>query len=446
VKGAIVLGGGLTGLSCARHLRAAGAEVAVYEREDRVGGVARTEHRDGFHFDHAGHLLHLRTGYGKALVGSLFPEAAFLDLERRARIFSKGVYTEYPFQARLHGLPPAVVAECLLGFIEVATAGDTRTGEDSFAAWCRKTFGEGIARHFLLPFNEKLWRRNLEEVTTDWVSWAVPRPSLEDVVEGALGMRAGTVFGYNPTFLYPREGGIEMLARRLADGLGVRTGREAAQVDLDRRVLVLADGEEVGWERLVSTIPLPDLLERCRPLPDRVREGAAGLAWVDVHVFNVGVRGAAPTDAHWIYVPEPEFPFYRVGVASNVSAAVAPEGHHSLYVETSRRPDEAVDPEALLAEVLEGLGRTGLLPDPERVVMADHLAIRPAYVVHDRHRREALPDLLGFLEERGVLSVGRYGAWTYSSMEDALNQGREAAERVLGRPAPLVEEPPAPAD
>jgi protoporphyrinogen oxidase len=211
------------------------------------------------------------------------------------------------------------------------------------------------------------------------------------------------------------------------------------EVDLDRRVLVLEGGEEVAWQRLVSTIPLPDLLGRCRPLPERIRDGAGGLAWVDVHVYNVGVGGTAPVDAHWIYVPEPEFPFYRVGIASNVSPAVAPEGHYSLYVETSRRPDEAVDPDALRTEVLQGLGRTGLLPDPERVVVADHLEIRPAYVVHDRHRREALPDLLGFLEERGVLSVGRYGAWTYSSMEDALNHGREAAERLLGRPAPLVE-------
>jgi len=436
--GVVILGGGLTGLSCARHLAAAGIGAPVHEKEARAGGLAVSDRVEGFVFDHAGHLLHLRTDYGKALVAKLFPEEPFREIERSARIFSKGVFTEYPFQANLHGLPPEVVRECLLGFVEAAARDEERQPDDSFAAWCRKTFGEGIYDHFLRPFNEKMWRMELEELGTEWVSWSVPRPSLEEVVDGALGIQKST-FGYNPSFLYPKEGGIEILANRLAEGVEVATGSEAVEVHLGERCVRFADGTKESWDRLVNTTPLPRFLSLCADLPEEQRRLAEGLRWVDVHVFNVGVRGPAPVRAHWVYVPEAELPFYRYGVATNFAPSQAPEGHHSLYVEVSRRPDEPVEPEALQAEVLEGLRRAGALPDPGAVVLVHPQRLRPAYVVHDAHRRRALPALLDFLAKRGVLSVGRYGAWIYSSMEDAVLHGREAAETEAGRPVSLLE-------
>lgn len=438
MSGIVILGGGLTGLSCARHLAAAGIAAPVLEKEDRPGGLAVSDRVEGFLFDHAGHLLHLRTDYGKALVARLFPEGPFREIERSARIFSKGVFTEYPFQANLHGLPEETVEECVRGFAEAAARDEERLPGDSFAEWCRKTFGDGITRHFLRPFNEKMWRRPIEEVTTEWVSWSVPRPTLEEVEAGARGALKKT-FGYNPRFLYPKEGGIDVLPGRLAQGAELRTGAEVEEVHLGEHWVRIAGGARERWERLVSTIPLPRLLSLCADLPEEQRRLAGGLRWVDVHVFNVGVRGPAPHDAHWIYVPEPEFPFYRYGVATNFAPSQAPEGHHSLYVEVSRRPDEPVDPKALQAEVLEGLGRAGALPDPGAVAVVHPLRLRPAYVVHDAHRREALPALLSFLEERGVLSVGRYGAWIYSSMEDAILHGKEAAEAIAGRPCTLLE-------
>jgi protoporphyrinogen oxidase len=437
-KGIVILGAGLTGLSCARHLQAGGILARVIEKESRVGGVACTDLVEGFHFDHAGHLLHLRTEYGRALVEKLFPEHPFQELKREARIYSKGVYTDYPFQANTHGLPVEVVRECLMGFVEALRRDEERRPDDSFASWVRKTFGSGIARHFMTPFNEKMWRCDLEEVTTDWVSWSIPRPGLQEVVNGALGVQERE-FGYNPRFLYPKEGGIEILARRLSEGVEVRLGMPAAGVDLEERELRFADGTSEPYEHLVNTAPLSAFLSLCGGLPDDIREAADGLRFVDVHVFNMGVRGEAPLDAHWVYVPEPEIPFYRVGVATNFAPATAPPDHYSLYVETSRRPDEPVDLDALRKDVHTGLVGMGVIEDPADIVVEHHVRIRPAYVVHDVHRREALPDLLAFLSEKGVLSVGRYGAWEYSSMEDALLQGRDAAAKVLGQEASLID-------
>src|SRR5881628_2998405 len=147
----VVLGAGLTGLSAAYHL---GAPSLVIEREREVGGLARTHTEEGFTFDCTGHLLHLREARVVALVDALLPDA-FARHERRALIFSKGVYTPYPFQANLHGLPPEVVHECLSGFVEAlvrrAAGGEPDLASLTFRDWTERTFGAGIARHFLVP-------------------------------------------------------------------------------------------------------------------------------------------------------------------------------------------------------------------------------------------------------------------------------------------------------
>ena len=118
----------------------------------------------------------------------------------------------------------------------------------SFKEWVMRTFGSGIARHFMIPYNEKLWLSDLETVTCDWVSWAIPRPSLEDVVRGALGISSGT-FGYNPSFLYPKEGGIQILPQALAVAVrGIRCETEIVSIDAERRTVTTDEGDEIPYD------------------------------------------------------------------------------------------------------------------------------------------------------------------------------------------------------
>src|SRR5258706_1614066 len=224
----VILGAGLTGLSAARHLA---EPCVVLEREDEVGGLARTHVEQGFTFDCTGHLLHLRDPRVQALVATLLPDV-FTRHERRALIYSKGVYTAYPFQANLHGLPPDVVQECVTGFVEAevrrAEEGEPDLATIGFREWTERTFGEGIARHFLLPYNAKLWRTDLDDVECGWGSWSIPRPTLRGILSAALGTTVAGL-GYNPTFLYPRRGGISVLPEGLA--------RSGAEVRLKQTVV-----------------------------------------------------------------------------------------------------------------------------------------------------------------------------------------------------------------
>lgn len=430
----VIVGAGLAGLSTAYHL--SGMPYRLYEREQEVGGLCRSYQKDGFTFDYTGHLLHFRQPAIKELVERLLA-GQLQKHSRKSFIYSHRTYTEYPFQVNTHGLPPEVVRECLMGFIATLTRqpSSIEPKERSFKQWILDNLGEGMAKHFMVPFNEKLWQVSLDELTSDWVSWLVPKPELKDVINGALGIK-DKAFGYNPSFLYPAANGIRVLPESFLPGIdGVKNGVELVEVDTKRRRALFHDrqrGEsrEEHFESLVSTIPVPELTRRCLDFPAHLKEAAQGLRWVSVYNVNLGVSREQVSDKHWLYFPEPEYPFYRVGFPMNFSPSLGRAGCSSMYVEMSHRPSERQTPEQLIARARAGMEQAGILRPDDEIVVADVKDLHYAYVYFDRHRARALPAILDELERRGIYSIGRYGRWEHTSMEDAIGQGRQLAERL----------------
>src|SRR3954470_2164839 len=293
----IIVGGGLAGLSCAREL---GSDFLVLEAEDRAGGLVRTDVEAGFSFDWTGHWLHARDPQMRDLIAGRWLSGNLLEVQRRALIYSQGVWTTFPYQFHLHGLPPATVEECLLGFVD-ATLGpggaELRSRPLRNASeFILRHLGAGFARHFMFPYNEKLFTVSCDELSPEWGGRFIPRPSLEEVVRGALGPARDDA-GYNATFWYPREGGIESLARGLMADVRalpgeVRTGARVASIDLARRRVALASGEELRFERLVLTAPLPSIVRALTDAPVDVREAAAKLRAVSVTVVEIGADDA----------------------------------------------------------------------------------------------------------------------------------------------------------
>ncbi|MBI3563846.1 MAG: FAD-dependent oxidoreductase [Elusimicrobia bacterium] len=437
----LILGGGLAGLSTAHHLgRLGGASRLVVEAEETVGGTAGSRRVGGFTFDFTGHLLHLHDPYGQALVLDLL-KGNLASHERRAWIFSSGAYTRYPFQANTRGLPPAAVLDCVAGFLETVHRPRALPQAPDFLSWSRATFGDGITRRFMKPYNEKLWRTPLARLTTEWQGRFVPKPSASEVLYGALTDR-NALFGYNASFRYPVRGGIQSLpdalAARLEPGV-VRTGARVTAVDLREKVAVVAGLGEVRYERLVNTLPLNRFLDLASPLPPAVKAARRALRWNTVWNLNLGVARAGVTDKHWVYFPEKKYPFYRVGCSSNFSSAVAPAGHSSLYVEVSRPGGTRVDRKALEASILKGLRDCGLLKSSDELSARSWMPVDVGYVVYDFARTPAVTTIFRHLEAAGVESIGRYGGWKYSFMEETLLDGKRCAERLSGRAAPEPE-------
>jgi len=425
----VILGGGLAGMATAYFLRE--TPHVVLEAEAVPGGLCRSRSVHGFVFDYTGHLLHVRDPRAMKLLDELWP-GTFAVVTRNAAIRTRGVTLPFPFQANLHGLPKEVVADCILGAAEALSHPVPDDPALTFHDWSLAALGRGISEAFMFPYNTKLFRRVPAEMTADWVSWAVPRPNLAEIVRGALGIgNAG--MGYNATFRYPASGGIEVVPKAFADRIKtLRAGVRVAAVDLARRTVTLHTGETIGYERLVSTIPLPQLLSIAVGGGFDGAALAARLDWSVVGCLNLGIdRPGVGSGAHWIYFPDDDVPFYRAGFPHAMSGGVCPPGTSSLYVEFGLRRGEEPDPAALEASARAALIREGILRETDRVVARDWIRIDPGYVIFDSARQDVMAEAIPRLAACGVKTIGRYGAWTYSYMERAMLDGLETAEALV---------------
>lgn len=424
----VIIGGGMAGLGAAYALEFAGTEgearYELYERETRLGGLCRTEEQDGFLFDYTGHLLHFRNDYFRCIVTSLIGD----QLEQRTRsawIYSKGVFTRYPYQANLYGLPSDVIVECIYEYSRQHFA-PRHEHISTFAEWITAHFGEGIGRHFMVPYNRKLYRRHPAQMTPDCMGRFVPQSDLKQLLRGAVSDRSESL-GYNSTFLYPAHGGIEALVRALAGPLhNIHTGETVERIELPARRLHTSRGEQIEYGHVISTQPITQLVKSLEGAPPHVHEAADRLKHVGVLNVNLGIRGTMD-DRHWVYVPEERFAFHRMGFPVNFSRAVAPEGHGSIYLEISYDPAEGIDPDHTVESCIKGLLEMGIVRHEEDIVARKVMDLPFAYVVYDSDRAGALAAVQGFLREQGIYSVGRFGAWEYTSMEDAFMQGVAAA-------------------
>jgi protoporphyrinogen oxidase len=423
----IILGGGLCGLTAALTLEQAGVPWLLLEASDRPGGAARSRHRDGHTFDVTGHWLHLRDPGIRALAETLLGDR-WLHVARRSVIFSHGALTRYPFQVNLHGLPAEVVFECLRGFLD-RRAGAPRRRPRTFEDYVLRHFGAGIARHFMIPYNARLWGVHPRELTSAWCQRFVPVPDRDQVLRGALGA-ATPELGYNVSFQYPREGGIEPFSRALHAALPpdrVHLRAPVERVDLRRRRVRVGDAW-LGYAALIATGPLPDLCRAVAEPPAALVAAADRLRATAVRYLDLALRRRGPADFHWVYVPEAEHLAYRLGIYSNAAPAMAPPGGASLYVELADRAPRATDD--VVRGLIPLLTATGALGDPADVAFAETQVVDPAYVVFDAHHAASRRRIVRHLEARDVFPRGRYGSWDYGSMEDAMIQGREVAQRL----------------
>lgn len=419
----VILGAGLTGLSAALALQRRKHDFRVFERAARVGGYATTREESGWRFDCTGHLLHFKDPNLRGRVEAWLGDE-LVEVQRRSMVWSHGGYTRYPFQANTHGLPPRVAFECVMGFLQAQ--GLVKAPPRNFEDYCRAHFGEGMTRYFMEPYNRRLWGVPPREISTDWCQRFVPTPSLEDVIAGAVGL-ADRELGYNTSFLYPRRGigALPEAMRARLSPTDLQLERAPICLDAEARRLVFSDAA-VTYDTLISSIPLPSLLKLLTRRPPAMEKAAGVLRHTGLFYLDLAFDGPCQRDVHWVYVPEDRYPFYRVGCYSNFSKEMAPAGKSGFYVELVDR--EPPDMATVVPRVVEQMVEMGLVANSSQLVFARSRRLDPAYVIYDHSHSRATEVCLDHLRALSVLSTGRYGGWNYSSMEDALRFGEEAAE------------------
>ena len=422
----VILGAGLAGLSAAYHLA---ADYEIYEKESEVGGLCRSRRINGFIFDRAVHTIYSQDEYATALVKKLL-NGNLLSQTRSSWIYSKGVFTLYPFQANTFGLPVEVVKECVLGFIEAKYSGNERRRPANFEDWIHSTFGKGIAEHFMLPFNRKLWATDLKEMSTRWIDGRIPQPDLEEVLGGALSNQSKE-FGLNESFLYPRYGGIEALPRAFLPHVGnINLDQEVSAIYPDERRMVMADGCSRRYGKLISSLPLPKLMDMMDPVLISIQKASSQLKYNRVYSVSIGVNRTSISNAHWIYYPEQEFVFHRISFPMNFSPSMVPEGASSVTAEISASASKEISEHGLVQRVIDDLILARILEKSDEILVTDLVRLDPAYVIYNHSHLKNVSLIHQFLYDKEMYPCGRFGMWEYYNMDHAIMSGKSAADRV----------------
>jgi UDP-galactopyranose mutase len=421
-----ILGAGLAGLSAARNLR---GEHLILEKDARVGGLCKSVNIDGFVFDYAPHILFTRDDHIRALFEDQL-EGNLLRHTREAFIYLQGAFARYPFEVNLHNLPEDVIQECIDGVVNRKTSEAT-----NFEEWIYSTFGDGIAKHYMIPYNRKIWKYDLSKMNIDWISGRVPSPSVEEMKEGAAGTLKRE-FGPNAEFMYPKHGGIGALANQLSEDLNISTGSDVVEIrasSTDVKVRYEREGEtrEISAEKVLSSIPLPDLVDRLHDPPEEVVKAAGALIYNSLVCVNIGVRTPEIIDKHWLYFPEEDLIFNRISFPMNFSEHTTPGDASSLLVEVTHR-EESLDLEKARDRVMDDLINTGILEEEDVIEVCDTSAFKYAYVIYDLDHAKNVRIIHDYLERVNVVPIGRFGEWEYFNMDKAILSGRNAASRISG--------------
>ena len=451
VRDIVILGGGPCGLGAAHRAQEKGLDWLLLEKEDRLGGLA-SSFRDtaGFTWDIGGHVLfsHYKTfdRFMDAALGS----DGWLHHVRESWIRVRGRFVPYPFQHNLHRLDPEARWECVEGLLRVwlLRNGNRPLQQPSdFHEWMTATFGEGITKYFMFPYNYKVWKVNPREMDYGWIGERVPLPDLFRVLRSVCTGQDAVSWGPNYRFRFPRAGGTGAIWQSLGEKLDqgrVRAGEAVVRVDPERRELETASGRLIRYQVLLSTMPL-DRLAQLTGRPEWI--GVAGrLRRSAVLMVGFGLRGAVPEELAtkcWMYFPDEQVPCYRVTVFSNYSPAnvPAPGRFWSLMTEVAFRPGTRPRVRQVAQKIISALEGEALIPDRSAIISVADRYAEYAYPIPFRGRDGVVDPLLRELEEQGIFSRGRFGAWKYEvgNMDHSFAQGYECVERIAAGGGPEME-------
>lgn len=415
----LIVGAGVSGLATAAAL--GDEDYLVLEGDSEIGGYCKTVTRDGFVWDYSGHFFHFKHPEIEAWLRARMPGQDVRTVAKKSFIRYGDHTVDFPFQKNIHQLPQSEFIDCLHDLYFARAAGAPRAPEGNFKEMLYARFGRSIAEKFLIPYNEKLYACDLAHLDRDAMGRFFPHADLDSIVRN---MREPDNASYNASFTYPAGGAIQYvnaLASALRPGT-LSLNESLLSIDLRARV-ARTTKREVRFERLVSSAPFPKLASMCGITHDR-----EAFTWNKVLVFNLGFDRKGARDVHWVYFPDRATSFYRIGYYDNIFDT----DRLSLYVELGFPRGAEVDVEAMRARVLDDLRALGIITD-HKLVAEHSVVMDPAYVHITTRSNAELARVGRALRANGVYSIGRYGGWTYCSIEDNIVEARALAADFTAR-------------
>ncbi len=428
-----VLGTGMAAFGAAYRLHQAGIRATMYDRHDHIGGhTASYTFPGGWTFDEGPHVSFTENTRIQDLLAANI-EGKFETLTTKVNNYWKGHWIKHPAQVNLHGLPTDLVTKILMEFVALqnVAAPPIRNYED----WLRASYGNTFAETFPMEYTVKYHTTTAATLNTDWIGPRLYRPKLEEVFRGALQPSTQDVH-YIDHFRYPSRGGFASYLQPFRSIADIRLGHDVVGIDPQARVIRFSNGHSASFDRLVSSIPLPELVPMVAGVPDDVRAAADRLACTELVLVSLGVDRADLVDAHWSYFYDRDVFFTRLSTPHLQSPQNVPAGCGSLQAECyysrkyrplDRKPEDCIEP------VVRDLLRCGVLKESDRILFKHVMHIPYANVIFDLETAPATALVHGWLRDVGIEYCGRYGDWAYIWTDQAFVSGETAAERIVDR-------------
>jgi len=432
----LILGAGPAGLGAGYQLVKSGQRSwKILEATKRVGGLSSSRlDKNGFTWDLGGHVLFSKSKFFNNLVAKSLG-ADLIKHQRNAFVRMNSCFIPFPLQNNIHRLPKKAMEESLAGLIKANK--EQANKPNSFGDWIVQKFGEGLSKHFMIPYNNKVWDFPLNEMDYSWIG---ERVSLPEITEIKKSIKTGIDikdWGTNASFIFPLYGGTGGLFKKIAEPFigNIDFKQKVVAVDTKRKVVTCKDGRKISYKKLITSIPIDLLIKKVIKLPpEKVISASKLLEKNSGWMIGIGLKRKIKSGNRcWLYFPDPKVPFYRVTYFSHYSPNNAPAGCSSLLCEISTGKTRRLNGEEAVEQTITGLIKSGIIKEADRgnIVSVWRERLAHLYPIPSIDRNRSLKIIQDYLKPNGIFSVGRFGGWKYErgNMDHSFLAGKNAVSR-----------------
>ena len=415
----VILGAGISGLGASYAFRKKGMSSVILEKDDDYGGLCGGFDINGFHFDRFVHLSHSLDEEVKTLFRLSSPEI-ITHIPNPYNIY-KRTWIKHPAQNNLF---PLEEWEKKLIIKDFLNRPNVSNGVANYEQWLRIQYGAYFAEHFPMVYTRKYWMKDACELRTEWVGKRLYQPSVDEVIQGSRSSETPMTY-YAKEMRYPKEGGYKAFLKEFAKDSDIRYHAEVCRIDPENRIVFTKSGLSFDYDRLISSIPLPEIIKCIDNIPEEVLSATEQLECTSGYHISVGLKTKNIPPYIWWYIYDEDILSARVYSPSLKSPHNAPEGCSSLQIEVYCKEEDYTEQELIN-------GTIGKMADSHIIEREDILFTQISFEKYANvifsepvyHSRKIVRD---YLYSIGIETIGRFGEWDYLWSDQSLKSGMNIA-------------------
>lgn len=412
----LVLGAGMAGLGAVHTLHQKAIISKCLEKSDTYGGLCSSFTINGFCFDRFIHLSFSSIKEINEIFSSV--EGGFYRHKPNPSIFYKGKWIKHPAQNNLYALDDDEKTKIIEDFRKRPNVTEYKI--ENYEDLLRVQFGDYFAEHFPMVYTRKYWMKEARELRTEWVGSRMYQPSLDEVIAGCKREDERITY-YAKEMRYPKKGGYQNFLSNMADEGNIEYQKEVSSINDVAHEVITTDGEVFPYHKLISSIPLPEIVKMINEIPDKVTEAASKLEATCGYHVSIALRQNNIPPYLWWYIYDEDNLASRVYSPSLKSPDNAPEGCSSLQMEVYCK-ENAYTEQELLDRTVGKLVEYGIIKQED--ILFTHIGFEKyANIIFTEPIYDSRKVVRDYLSSIGIETIGRFGEWDYLWSDQSLISG-----------------------